>query len=93
MESAEITQPTPPTSGASRSCWIAPVFFLFALLLLLYNLGGPALFEPDEGRNAEIAREILLARFGIVGVNQTIDVEEMLAVDPDGDADDDSLAG
>ncbi|OGQ81108.1 MAG: hypothetical protein A3F90_03945 [Deltaproteobacteria bacterium RIFCSPLOWO2_12_FULL_60_19] len=60
MERAEVAQPVPPAHGASRSCWIAPLFFLFALLLLLYNLGGPALFEPDEGRNAEIAREILL---------------------------------
>jgi 4-amino-4-deoxy-L-arabinose transferase-like glycosyltransferase len=60
MGKTEIAQPVPPASGASRSCWIAPLFFLFALSLLLYNLGGPALFEPDEGRNAEIAREILL---------------------------------
>ena len=28
--------------------------------MLFYRLGGPALFEPDEGRNAEKAREILL---------------------------------
>jgi 4-amino-4-deoxy-L-arabinose transferase-like glycosyltransferase len=60
MEGAEIAQPVPPAPGARRASWIVPVFFLFALLLLLYNLGGPALFEPDEGRNAEIAREILL---------------------------------
>jgi 4-amino-4-deoxy-L-arabinose transferase-like glycosyltransferase len=31
-------------------------------VLLFANLGGPALFEPDEGRNAEKAREILLLR-------------------------------
>ena len=35
-------------------------FPLLALFLLLYNLSGPVLFEPDEGRNAEIGREILL---------------------------------
>ena len=29
-------------------------------LLLFFNLGAVALFEPDEGRNAERAREILL---------------------------------
>jgi hypothetical protein len=33
---------------------------LLSLFLLFDNLGGPALFEPDEGRNAEIAREILV---------------------------------
>ncbi len=34
--------------------------FLFCLFILFHSLGGAALFEPDEGRNAEIAREILL---------------------------------
>ena len=33
---------------------------LFCIVILFSNLGGAALFEPDEGRNAEIAREILL---------------------------------
>src|SRR5215831_12912905 len=32
----------------------------FCLLAFFYNLGGAALFEPTEGRNAEIAREILV---------------------------------
>ena len=35
------------------------VLFLFCLFVLFYHLGAPALFEPTEGRNAEIAREIL----------------------------------
>ena len=35
---------------------------LFCISILLVNLGGAALFEPDEGRNAEIAREILLLK-------------------------------
>jgi 4-amino-4-deoxy-L-arabinose transferase-like glycosyltransferase len=35
---------------------------IFCVLLLLANLGGAALFEPDESRNAEKAREILLLR-------------------------------
>lgn len=30
------------------------------LFYFFYDLGGPALFEPDEGRNAEVSREILL---------------------------------
>ena len=34
--------------------------FFFCLFILFYGLGGVALFEPTEGRNAEIAREILL---------------------------------
>ena len=28
--------------------------------VLFHNLGGPALVDPDEGRNAEVAREILV---------------------------------
>jgi hypothetical protein len=43
------------------SCW-AIGFFIFAAWLLLSNSASVALFEPDEGRNAEIAREILLLR-------------------------------
>ncbi|MEO6163728.1 MAG: glycosyltransferase family 39 protein [Candidatus Binatia bacterium] len=35
---------------------------LFCVWILFTNLGGAALFEPDEGRNAEIAREILLLK-------------------------------
>lgn len=37
----------------------AALIFLCAAVLFV-NLGGAALFEPDEGRNAEKAREILL---------------------------------
>jgi len=36
------------------------VFLLLCYFIFFYDLGGPALFEPDEGRNAEVAREILL---------------------------------
>ncbi len=36
------------------------VLGLTCLALVSANLGGAALFEPDEGRNAEKAREILL---------------------------------
>ncbi len=32
--------------------------FLFAALVLLTRLGGLPLLQPDEGRNAEIAREM-----------------------------------
>jgi 4-amino-4-deoxy-L-arabinose transferase-like glycosyltransferase len=36
------------------------VMWIFCFVVLLHNLGGPGLFEPDEGRNAEKGREILL---------------------------------
>ncbi len=36
--------------------------FIFSAWVLFFNLGVAALIESDEGRNAEIAREILLLR-------------------------------
>jgi 4-amino-4-deoxy-L-arabinose transferase-like glycosyltransferase len=36
------------------------LFCLLSFFVLFHNLGGAALFDPDEGRNAEIAREILV---------------------------------
>jgi 4-amino-4-deoxy-L-arabinose transferase-like glycosyltransferase len=35
---------------------------LATVFLLFHDLGGAALFNPDEGRNAEIAREVLETR-------------------------------
>ena len=35
---------------------------IFCLCVLFSHLGTAVLFEPDEGRNAEIAREILLLK-------------------------------
>lgn len=40
--------------------WFPWALLCFVLLILFYRLGGPVLFEPDEGRNAEKAREILV---------------------------------
>lgn len=40
--------------------WCIIALCLFCLFILFSDLGGAALFEPDEGRNAEVAREILL---------------------------------
>ena len=37
--------------------WI--VVGAFALLALGWNLGGYPLLEPDEGRNAQVAREMV----------------------------------
>lgn len=36
------------------------MIWIFCVFMLFHNLGGAGLFEPDEGRNAEKAREILL---------------------------------
>ncbi len=35
-----------------------PLLLIAAVLALGFNLGGYPLFEPDEGRNAEVAREM-----------------------------------
>jgi len=46
-------------SGLSERGW-SLLLGLVCLVVIFCNLGGAALFEPDEGRNAEKAREILL---------------------------------
>ncbi|HEY1267074.1 MAG TPA: glycosyltransferase family 39 protein [Candidatus Binatia bacterium] len=50
MAPAEIKNRFAPIAALAVLCWI----------VLFHNLGGPALIEPDEGRNAEVAREILV---------------------------------
>src|SRR5262249_9268091 len=50
--------PAPATSTRLAG---AAVVALFAALILLPNLGGYALWDPDEGRHAEVAREMLAA--------------------------------
>jgi 4-amino-4-deoxy-L-arabinose transferase-like glycosyltransferase len=40
--------------------WCVIGLCVFCLVVLFFGLGGAALFEPDEGRNAEVAREVLL---------------------------------
>jgi 4-amino-4-deoxy-L-arabinose transferase-like glycosyltransferase len=35
---------------------------VFSVFIIFFKLGEPAFFEPDEGRNAEVAREILLVK-------------------------------
>ena len=37
--------------------WLA-VWIMIAVLVLAYGIGGYGLIEPDEGRNAEVAREM-----------------------------------
>ena len=55
----------PAGNNSSAGLWdnAAFLFFsLFYLFVLFHNLGGPPLLEPDEGRNAEKAREMLLIK-------------------------------
>ena len=48
--------------ATSRSAdrWLLSLLGAVVVFVLLYQLGGAALFEPDEGRNSEKAREILV---------------------------------
>jgi 4-amino-4-deoxy-L-arabinose transferase-like glycosyltransferase len=43
-----------------RRVLCAVALALLGFFVLFHKLGDAALFEPDEGRNAEVAREILL---------------------------------
>ena len=49
------------SAGEPARYW-ALGLLLFCVWILFLDLGGAALIEPDEGRNAEIAREILLLK-------------------------------
>ena len=48
-------------TASPANYWIIALT-IFCLWMLLSHLGSAALFEPDEGRNAEVAREILLLK-------------------------------
>src|SRR3989440_10863892 len=45
-------------SSPSRPFISLPLLVLVAAVALGWNLSGYRLFDPDEGRNAEVAREI-----------------------------------
>ncbi|HZD42184.1 MAG TPA: glycosyltransferase family 39 protein [Terriglobales bacterium] len=47
--------------GSEQVRILAPLFILCAFIVF-YHLGGAALFEPDEGRNADKARDLLLLK-------------------------------
>jgi len=55
-------QANPATKSERLIRWLPWILGASAILILFYQLGSAALFEPDEGRNAEKAREILLLR-------------------------------
>ena len=54
---AEVAAPDGPLDR-----WLPWIFCASAIFMLFFELGEAALFEPDEGRNAEKAREILLLK-------------------------------
>ena len=58
--SLSIDNQNEPSSDPARYWDLG--LLLFCGWVLFTNLGGAALIEPDEGRNAEIAREILLLK-------------------------------
>lgn len=64
---SNFTQPLDPhadpaTKTGRLDRWLPWILGASAIFVLFYQLGSAALFEPDEGRNAEKAREILLLR-------------------------------
>ena len=54
------TLPSDSLSSSRSDRRISLALGLICLVFFFANLGGAALFEPDETRNAEKAREILL---------------------------------
>jgi 4-amino-4-deoxy-L-arabinose transferase-like glycosyltransferase len=48
-------------SGLDKAALITALLLL-GLFIFFHSLGGAALFEPDEGRNAEVGREIIVTQ-------------------------------
>ena len=55
-----LTDRVTGAKSLDRHTWRLIALCLFCLVILFSDLGAAALFEPDEGRNAEVAREVLL---------------------------------
>lgn len=51
-----------PTGAAYTPPWLFVAAVVLPLLVFTIDLGTPSLWDPDEGRHAEIAREMLLTR-------------------------------
>ena len=62
MSRAETISDSPEARSSADllNDWLPWLLTAAVAFVLLYKLGSVALFEPDEGRNAEKAREILL---------------------------------
>ncbi|MDD5643411.1 MAG: hypothetical protein PHX53_17295, partial [Syntrophales bacterium] len=64
-----MTEPTAARPGAPQASQEGRVLaglLLVSGFLFLYHLGIPGLMDPDEGRYAEIAREMLLLKDWII---------------------------
>src|SRR5262245_53016857 len=60
MENREIVNPLPSSIPAVLRKWVPELCLaVFVLSSVFIELGSRGLVEPDEGRYAEIAREIL----------------------------------
>jgi len=60
-----LTQPTAPGPGEATTRRKIPYLsglLLVGLILFFFRLEAPGLMDPDEGRYAEIAREMLLLK-------------------------------
>ena len=62
MSRAETISDSPEARSSADllNDWLPWLLTAAVAFVLLYKLGSVALFEPDEGRNAEKAREVLL---------------------------------
>jgi 4-amino-4-deoxy-L-arabinose transferase-like glycosyltransferase len=58
LDQPRADAPTESSRDAHR--WLGWLFWSAAIGILLYQLGDAGLFDPDEGRNSEKAREILV---------------------------------
>jgi 4-amino-4-deoxy-L-arabinose transferase-like glycosyltransferase len=54
------------TTSLGQNRWILVLAFLISAYMLFGRLGGLALISPDEGRNAEVAREMSLSHSWLV---------------------------
>src|SRR5690349_11158093 len=57
--SDSIFMPELVRTRTKTSTVLVAAWFALVLSALAYQLGGYPLFEPDEGRNAEVAREMV----------------------------------
>src|SRR2546429_7798944 len=61
---AKLIQTSPPSP--SRPLISLPLLLMLAAVALGWNLNGYRLFDPDEGRNAQVAREMAQSNHHVV---------------------------